>query len=221
MKDCKKCNQTLPLNQFSKASKSTYSSYCRECKNQISKKEYNPEDKKLYYQNNKERIKQYYLDTKEEHIKRANNWTKNNYLKAQQLWKEYDKNNREKKNKYIQNKFKNDPEFRIVHIMRSRIRQMLKNKKQNKSIDFLGCSSKEFKLYLENQFLPEMTWENHGKIWEIDHIIPLSSFDLTVKENLYKAFKYDNTQPLFKTTKIAESFGYKNHTGKNLPVRQK
>lgn len=58
-----------------------------------------------------------------------------------------------------------------------------------------------------------MNWANHGKIWEIDHIIPLSSFDLTIEENIYKAFNYKNTQPLFKTTSIAESFGYKNYVG--------
>jgi hypothetical protein len=220
MKCCKKCNQTLPLNQFHKASKSTYSSYCKQCKSIKNKKEYNPGCKKQYYKNNKEIKKQYYLNTKEQHIKRANNWTKNNYLKAQQTWKKYDKNNREKKNKYIQNRFKNNPEFRIIHIMRSRVLQVLKNKKQNKSIDFLGCSSNEFKLHLEKQFLPEMNWENHGEIWEIDHIIPISSFDLNIEENLYKAFKYDNTQPLFKTTEIAGLFGYKNYIGNRNKIKK-
>ena len=30
---------------------------------------------------------------------------------------------------------------------------------------------------------------------------------------IYKAFGYENTQPLFKTTEIAESYGYKNEIG--------
>ena len=58
-----------------------------------------------------------------------------------------------------------------------------------------------------------MNWKNHGKIWEVDHITPLSKFDLTIEENIYKAFNYRNTQPLFKTTVIAESFGYKGYIG--------
>jgi hypothetical protein len=213
MKCCKKCNQTLPLNQFHKASKSTYSSYCKQCKSIKNKKEYNPGCKKQYYKNNKEIKKQYYLNTKEQHIKRANNWTKNNYLKAQQTWKKYDKNNREKKNKYIQNRFKNNPEFRIIHIMRSRVLQVLKNKKQNKSINFLGCSSNEFKLHLEKQFLPEMNWENHGEIWELDHIKPCASFNLINEEEQEQCFHFFNYQPLFKTTEIAEKFGYINQIG--------
>ena len=58
-----------------------------------------------------------------------------------------------------------------------------------------------------------MTWENHGVVWEIDHIKSISSFDLTINENIYKAFNYLNTQPLFKTTEIAKNFGYTNEVG--------
>jgi hypothetical protein len=215
MKICKICTQSLPLEQFGKAYKSVYRAYCKKCSREISKQNYqeNIEVKKQNYQENIEVKKQYYQENKEQHIKRSKEWIKNNHEKAKINWKLYNKNNREKKNKYIQDRFKNDPEFKIICIMRSRILQVLKNKKQNKSIDFLGCSSNEFKLHLEKQFLPEMNWENHGVVWEIDHIKPICTFDLLVKDNIFKAFHYTNTQPLFKTTEIAESFGYKNYTG--------
>jgi hypothetical protein len=64
-----------------------------------------------------------------------------------------------------------------------------------------------------NQFKTEMTWENHGTVWEIDHIIPCSFFDLTKEEEQQRCYHYTNLQPLFKTTKIAESFGYINEIG--------
>jgi hypothetical protein len=58
-----------------------------------------------------------------------------------------------------------------------------------------------------------MTWENHGMVWEIDHIKPCSSFDLTDLKQQQECFHFLNQQPLFKTTQIAESFGYNNHIG--------
>ena len=37
----------------------------------------------------------------------------------------------------------------------------------------------ELKEHLERQFDKNMTWENMGKYWEIDHIIPQNTFKFT------------------------------------------
>jgi hypothetical protein len=63
-----------------------------------------------------------------------------------------------------------------------------------KITDMLGCSIKEFQNHLEQQFSNDMTWDNYGKMWEVDHIIPLSS-DKT-KEGFIKLNHYTNLQPL-------------------------
>ena len=41
-----------------------------------------------------------------------------------------------------------------------------------------------------------MNWSNHGSYWEIDHIIPCDSFDLTDIEQQKQCFHYTNLQPL-------------------------
>jgi hypothetical protein len=41
-----------------------------------------------------------------------------------------------------------------------------------------------------------MSWNNWGK-WHLDHIIPLASVDLTVRENVLKVCHYTNIQPLW------------------------
>jgi hypothetical protein len=75
----------------------------------------------------------------------------------------------------------------------------------------LGCSVEEFKSKVTNQFYPDpetketMSWDNYGK-WEIDHIEPLSSMDLSIKDNQSKACHYSNLQPLWITHNRAQSY---------------
>jgi len=50
-----------------------------------------------------------------------------------------------------------------------------------------------------------MTWENYGSLWELDHIQPLSSFDLSDPKQLREACNYVNLQPLWKEEHKAKS----------------
>jgi len=69
-------------------------------------------------------------------------------------------------------------------------------KKLNRTNEYLGCTIQEFKDYMEKLFSEGMSWDNHGK-WHIDHIRPISWFDLTKEEEIFKAFNYTNCQPLW------------------------
>ena len=62
----------------------------------------------------------------------------------------------------------------------------------------LGCPTEQYKRYLESKFTPDMNWDNYKTVWEIDHIIEICTFDLTIEENIHKCFHYTNTQPLYK-----------------------
>jgi len=49
---------------------------------------------------------------------------------------------------------------------------------------------------IEHKFTFEMSWNNHGSYWHIDHIKPCSKFDLSNPEEQQKCFHYTNMQPL-------------------------
>jgi hypothetical protein len=209
MKKCITCNKEKNLKEFfkDKSSKDGLKYKCKSCVKQY-REIYNIENKekiKTYNSKNNEIIKkqkkEYYVNNKTEHKLRGYGWKKENKEKVRLYEKKY--------------KEKNKIWFQIKNSISCRLWSSLKNnfKKSHKTEKYLGCNIDEYKQYLESLFLPEFTWGNYGKIWEIDHIKPLSKFNLIKEEEQFSAFNYKNTQPLFKTTEIAEFFGYINYVG--------
>jgi len=87
----------------------------------------------------------------------------------------------------------------IVNRVRSRIAVALKRgyTKSASTIELIGCSINDLKLHLESQFDVGMSWNNMGK-WEIDHRVPLASFNLADPEQQKLAFNYHNCRPMWK-----------------------
>jgi len=93
-------------------------------------------------------------------------------------------------------------QVKIADNLRSRIYQEIlqKYKREYKrtwsTIEMLGCPAIEARLYIEQQFRDGMTWDNWGKVWQLDHIKPLAEFDLTSVEQSRQACNFRNLQPL-------------------------
>lgn len=202
MKICNECKQNKELSEFNrdKSRKDGYSYKCKQC---LKKIHHN------LYENNKEKYldksKKYYENNKEKHILRNKNYVQCNKDKNIKYQQKYFRNNqtkiREYKKLYVNYKYHNDEQFKIKILLRSRFSAALKNQnilKINSVLILVGCTIQECKQYLESQFNPEMNWENHGTIWEIDHIKPCVLFDLTDIEQQKLCFHYTNLQPLFK-----------------------
>ncbi len=81
-----------------------------------------------------------------------------------------------------------DTNYRFQARSRAIIRKGLRQqgiKKFNKTVALIGCTWNEYRLYIESLWEPWMTWENYGSLpgqWEIDHILPIVSFDLQLQE---------------------------------------
>lgn len=98
---------------------------------------------------------------------------------------------------YKNTRRRNDPLFQLTEDIRRRFRVALRRGCKNGSaVKDLGCSIEEFKNHIEARFLPGMTWTNRSE-WHLDHIIPLSLFDLQDRNQLVVALNYRNYQPLW------------------------
>lgn len=61
-----------------------------------------------------------------------------------------------------------------------------------------GCKWEELIYYIESQFEEGMTWDNHTSGgWHIDHIRPVSSFNLRKGEDRKKVNHYTNLRPMW------------------------
>lgn len=116
---------------------------------------------------------------------------------------------------YSKKRRETDIQFKLKGLLCSRLNDVLNGRKKSGSaVRDLGCSIEELKIYLESKFQSGMNWQNHSKTgWHIDHIKPLYSFDLTIREELIKACHYTNLQPLWaidnlkKSNKIGVEYG--------------
>jgi hypothetical protein len=237
MKRCGKCKIEKTLDSFCKNNryKDGRHDTCKVCRkeyninNREKSREYNEKNKEKhkkyreeYYKQNSSKIqeynKQYYSDPT---IKQKRKKYYEQYLSIPQNKSQHRENikqwfisNPEYMNQYMKNRYNNDLQFKVKSNIRTRFYHTLKGTTKKSSVlVLLGCEIDFFIKYIAEKFLPEMTWENHGEIWEIDHILPCASFDLTILEEQQKCFHYTNLQPLFSTTEIAESFGYVDQIG--------
>jgi len=179
------------------------------------------EKNKVYYENNKEKIaergKKYRENNKEKIAERGKKYSKNNKEKIAEYQKEHRRENPEllKKSriKYIE-KTKCEHSKRkwrckicnlnmyLVDLNRVNVKRVLKPSSQNKtksSIDYLGCDveyfidyfKKKMDLWNENNEI-KMNWDNI----HLDHIKPVSVFNLDEENELNNCCNYTNYQPL-------------------------
>lgn len=201
-KRCCICKNDLPIGNFGKDKSrgDGYEAKCKVCKKEISD---------IYRKTSKDKIAAYEESRKEAKRQYNRIYQKQNKDRINQQKKDQRRINPIKFRERYKNRFHTDSQFRLAQNIRTRIRKALeRNSKSGKSLDLLGCTILELKVYLENRFLPTMTWENYGALWHIDHIKPCSSFDLTNEGEQRKCFHYTNLQPLFAVTTIIDGVEY-------------
>ena len=234
-KRCCNCQNYRSLDNYNPC-KTSWDNLRPECKVCLTEKRKQNKDKITEYN------KQYWQETKEEQKEKCKKWREENKEHVKEKMKEWlEKNkeykkqkdkeyreanwerrkevNREWRKKNYQD-LKINPErkdelnkTKIKSNIGRRIREMLKQSKSNRTIDYVGCSLEDLKIHLEGQFEEGMTWENYGKYtvgndksgWHIDHIIPCALFDFNNPFETSACFHYLNLQPLWGKDNIQKS----------------
>lgn len=167
---------------------------------------------------------EHYRANKEEHLARSYGWASRNVNFLRDYQRKYREENKniialqksewfqENKSRVIFNKRvrrQTDLNFRLSEYLRSRINKAVKGGwKAGSAVSDLGCSIDEFKVWIYSQFESGMTWDNYGE-WHLDHVIPLSSFDLENRMEFLEACHWLNYQPLWAKDNLSKGATYR------------
>jgi hypothetical protein len=100
-----------------------------------------------------------------------------------------------------------DPVYKLNHYMGVRMAHTLHGKKMRQAwVSILGYDAEILKAHIEAQFTPEMSWDNYGTYWHIDHKKPISTFNYTLPtdDEFQRCWGLDNLRPLEKDANLAK-----------------
>lgn len=198
-KICTECHLEKNIQDFwFNKTRNRYNSKCKSCKYQINKK---------YINISKEKKAEYDKKYREKH---------SDVLKIRKK-EEYERN----KEVYInrQKKYQKTLLGRLKHNLRTRICNSIK-RKSNSTFDLLGCDIYFYISYLEYFFDNQMSWDNYGIYWQIDHVNPLKNFNLDDINEQKEAFKWSNTRPLSAYLNLSKKMNDEENINKHKQIVQ-
>lgn len=201
-KCCSRCNQIKEFDKFIKKR-----NICKKCSNEWAKKARDERYEQSLIKNSEkickvcnksklisELIKNRYLCKECNNEKYRDKYKNDEEYRLKICLKDKNKN-KNVKNEAQKRRYHNNPNYRFIRVQRSRISIALKNKDKN-SIEYLGCSSEQYFNWLQYNLNNSFTIDNYGKEWHIDHVIPISNFNIMDEKEQSIAFNWRNTMPL-------------------------
>lgn len=203
-KECITCTTTKPLTAFEKRSDTgKYRNQCKDCRNTYVKQYKSDISSRTRQKNEVVVVNDMKICIVCKELKALDKFTKRNTehgyrhdckaCRKESLSEYYEK----VYNEVRRNRKQSDIEYRLMCNHRNYVYKCLTkygNKKKS-SLKYVGCTLSTLKSWIEYQFDKDMTWENYGTLWTVDHVLALDLFDLTDETQQKIAFNWKNMQP--------------------------
>lgn len=185
-KICKSCNVSYSMSLYRMYKNGSISNICKKCDNERDKIR-----KKLQRQKKNEMLVKCELCFIEKQLKYFAKLKKN--YKRKICVECYPCFLTQQKNEWCKNESAKNINYRIKKSLASRLRTVLVKTKSTMS--YIGCNIQYLREWFEFNFTPQMNWDNYGKVWSIDHIIPVCKFDLTDETEKMLCWNWSNMVP--------------------------
>lgn len=205
-KKCTTCGEEKPRTAefFCRRGINSWRSKCKACHAQMVAKQRkaNPDRTrdihKAFYARHKEKRLGEVQAYREENRDTINSRRRELRAANPELYRERDKARQKYKNEFMRKLRKERPEYRLRNVLNARLAFCLAypDRPSNVFVERFGYQPKALREHLERCFTGKMSWDNYGDLWEVDHIIPVSSFKLP--EEIRRCWALTNLRPLLR-----------------------
>jgi len=189
---CDKCEMCKTMDKYRKYTdrENHYSKTCKKCLNEIDK-------------TRKKNLRQKKMETFVVKCEKCNGEKPlKDFAKLKKFYKKkiclscYPRFLTEQKNEWCRNESKTNMNYRLKKSLAARLRNVMD--KKDCTMDYIGCNIQYLREWFQYNFTTEMTWDNYGSYWSIDHIIPVCKFDLTIEGEKLKCWNWTNLMPVLR-----------------------
>ena len=196
-KVCNVCSLTQPINNYRKYSENSFAVTCKKCLNEL--------DKARKIKKRRNRLETF--------IAACDRCSENKPLKEFTRLKKFYKKRictscyptflQEQKKESCKNEAisMSNVNYRLKKSLAACLRKALLNKDVT-TLSYIGCNISYLREWMEYNLAHEMTWDNYGSYWSIDHVIPVNKFNMESKEDKYKCWNWSNLVPVTVTVAL-------------------
>ena len=120
-------------------------------------------------------------------------WHDANKERHTELQAHWYQQNKPKINEKYNKRYAEDVCFKLHQMNKKRIQKYIRKIKSTEK--YIGTKYENVAKWLEYNFVDDMTWKNHGTVWDVDHVIPVCKWDLKEDSQIDACFNWKNLSP--------------------------